>query len=214
MAILFARILPSSRSLLAWLLLACAPVAAAAPVAAEGLSLARAARAQVGVTRNYDPAYVRIAYPGGDVPADRGVCTDVVVRAFRAIGIDLQVKLHEDMRRNFAAYPRKWGLIRPDRNIDHRRVPNLQRWFARQRRALPASLRARDYRPGDVVSWELPGGLDHVGVVSDRRAGSGTEARPLVVHNIGQGAQEEDVLFAWKQTGHYRWQAPGTGARR
>jgi len=183
--------------------------AAHAQGAAEGAVLARAARAQVGVTLSYDPAYTRIPYPGGDVPIARGVCTDVVVRAFRAVGIDLQVKLHEDMRSHFSAYPRKWGLAGPDSNIDHRRVPNLQRWFERQRRALPVTANAADYRAGDVVSWKLPNGLDHVGVVSALHSADGK--RLLVVHNIGQGAREEDVLFAWTQTGHYRWFA-GTGA--
>jgi uncharacterized protein YijF (DUF1287 family) len=167
----------------------------------DGGSLARAAAQQVGVTVAYDPAYTRIPYPNGDVPRERGVCTDVVIRAFRAVGIDLQARVHEDMSRNFAAYPHKWGLARPDANIDHRRVPNLQRWFERQHRALPLSREAADYRAGDVVSWKLPGGLDHVGVVSAARSG----ARPLVVHNIGNGAREEDVLFAWTLTGHYRW---------
>jgi uncharacterized protein YijF (DUF1287 family) len=129
------------------------------------------------------------------------VCTAVVVRAFRAVGIDLQRKGHEDMSRDFAAYPQRWGLARPDSNIDHRRVPNLRRWFERQRRSLPVTKNAADYRAGDVVSWKLPNGLDHVGVVSANRSG----ARPLVVHNIGYGAREEDVLFAWTLTGHYRW---------
>jgi uncharacterized protein len=124
------------------LLFACA-AAAAAP---DGGALARAARGQVGVTTAYDPAYARIAYPNGDVPRDRGVCTDVVVRAFRGVGVDLQARVHEDMSAHFAAYPHKWGLSRPDSNIDHRRVPNLQRWFERQHRALPASALATDYR--------------------------------------------------------------------
>lgn len=186
--------------------------AAAAPAAADGAGLARAARAQVGVTVAYDPAYTRIAYPGGDVPIARGVCTDVVVRAFRAVGIDLQVQLHEDMRAHFAAYPRRWGLRAPDANIDHRRVPNLQRWFERQHRSLPPTRRAADYRPGDVVSWKLPNGLDHIGVVSALRSAHGD--RPMVVHNIGRGAREEDVLFAWTLTGHYRWfTLPGSAAR-
>jgi uncharacterized protein YijF (DUF1287 family) len=192
-------------AVLAFLLLACGS-AAAAP---DGLALARAARAQVGVTVRYDPAYARIAYPNGDVPRDRGVCTDVVVRAFRGIGVDLQARVHEDMRANFGAYPRRWGLAGPDPNIDHRRVPNLQRWFERQHRALPVTAAAADYRPGDLVSWKLPSGLDHIGVVTAARRG----ARPLVVHNIGAGAREEDVLFAWPLTGHYRWFAANGAAR-
>jgi len=174
----------------------------------DGGTLARAAVQQVGVTVAYDPGYTKIPYPNGDVPRERGVCTDVVVRSFRAVGIDLQVKVHEDMSRNFAAYPHKWGLAKPDSNIDHRRVPNLQRWFERQHRALPVTAAAADYRPGDLVSWKLPSGLDHIGVVSAARRG----ARPLVVHNIGAGTREEDVLFAWPLTGHYRWFF-ATGAR-
>src|SRR5205085_7756500 len=161
---------------------------------------ANAARAQVGITLRYDPGYTRIGYPDGDVPADRGVCTDVVVRAFRAAGLDLQRRVHEDMRAHFRDYPQKWGLPGPDANIDHRRVPNLQRWLARQGMAVAVSANPADYRAGDVVSWKLPNGLDHIGVVSPGRLG----ARPLVVHNIGAGAQEDDVLYAWPQTGPYR----------
>ena len=178
--------------------------AAAGPAAAGGREqLLQAAHAQVGVTRFYDGSYVRLAYPGGDVPADRGVCTDVVVRALRATGLDLQQAVHEDMRRDFAAYPALWGLRRPDRNIDHRRVPNLETWLRRAGHALPASTRAADYRPGDLVSWRLPGGLPHIGIVSDRRAPDGS-GRLLVVHNIGAGARVEDVLLAWPVVGHFR----------
>lgn len=162
-----------------------------------------AAHAQVGVTRHYDGSYVRLAYPNGDVPADRGVCTDVVIRAFRATGLDLQREVHEDMRREFAAYPQLWGLARPDRNIDHRRVPNLETWFRRAGHALPVTVDPAGYRPGDVVSWRLPNGLPHIGLVSDRRAADGS-GRFLVVHNIGAGTREEDVLFAWPPVGHYR----------
>ena len=151
----------------------------------------------------YDGAYRRIAYPGGDVPADRGVCTDVVIRAYRAIGIDLQQLVHEDMRRAFAAYPRLWGLKRPDTNIDHRRVPNLQTFFARRGAQLPVSSEAGSYRPGDLVTWMLPGNLPHIGVVSERRSGDGE--RPMIVHNIGRGPQLEDMLFAYRITGHYRF---------
>ena len=165
--------------------------------------LLAAAHAQQGVTRHYDGRYVSLAYPGGDVPADRGVCTDVVIRALRATGLDLQQAVHEDMRRDFAAYPALWGLRRPDRNIDHRRVPNLETWLRRAGHALPASARAADYQPGDLVSWRLPGGLPHIGVVSDRVAGDGS-GRRLVVHNIGAGVQVEDVLLAWPPVGHFR----------
>jgi uncharacterized protein YijF (DUF1287 family) len=182
----------------------------AAPAQAGNVdALLAAGHAQVGVTLHYDPAYVRLAYPGGDVPPDRGVCTDVVIRAYRALGIDLQQRVHEDMRAHFGAYPQAWGLARPDRNIDHRRVPNLAVFFARQGAALPVSRNASDYRPGDLVTWRLPGNLPHIGLVSERRAddaaGATHEARPLILHNVGAGAQLEDVLFAWPVTGHYRY---------
>ncbi|WP_075575196.1 DUF1287 domain-containing protein [Lysobacter antibioticus] len=168
-----------------------------------------AARAQIGVTRFYDPAYVRLAYPGGDVAADRGVCTDVVIRALRSQGLDLQQAVHEDMRANFAAYPGLWGATATDRSIDHRRVPNLRRWFERQRWSLPPSDRPADYRPGDLVTWVLPGHLPHIGIVSERRGWSG---RPLILHNIGRGTQEEDLLFAYPITGRYRPQAAAIAA--
>jgi uncharacterized protein YijF (DUF1287 family) len=163
--------------------------------------LLMAAHAQQGVTTLYDGSYVRLDYPGGDVPQDRGVCTDVVVRAYRAIGIDLQQRLHEDMRRNFASYPALWGLRRTDRNIDHRRVPNLARYFERHGESLARSTQAQDYSPGDLVTWRLPGNLPHIGIVSDRSRGD----VPLIVHNVGAGVQIEDVLFAWPITGHYRY---------
>jgi uncharacterized protein YijF (DUF1287 family) len=178
--------------------------ALATPVlAGERERLLDAAHAQVGVTRYYDSSYVRLAYPGGDVAPDRGVCTDVVVRSLRATGLDLQQAVHEDIRAHFSAYPPLWGLRRPDRNIDHRRVPNLETWMRRAGHALSASARASDYRPGDIVSWRLPGGLPHIGVVSDRRARDGS-GRLLVVHNIGAGAKVEDVLLAWPPVGHFR----------
>lgn len=162
-----------------------------------------AAKAQVGVTRAYDPAYRQLAYPGGDIPLSRGVCSDVVIRAMRKAGYDLQVLVHEDMRAHFDAYPRKWGLRQPDANIDHRRVPNLATFFTRQGRALPVTHDARDYAPGDIVTWRLASGVPHIGVVSDVAAGD--TSRRMVVHNIGWGAQLEDVLFAYELTGHYRW---------
>jgi len=172
--------------------------------AAGRLSAAALARTEARVT--YDPAYVRLAYPGGDVPADRGVCADVVVRVFRAaLGIDLQQRVHEDMTAAFDAYPKLWGLTRPDSNIDHRRVPNLEAFLRRQGAALAITEDAGNYRPGDVVAWNLRGSsgfLPHIGIVTDRRAPSG---RPQVVHNIGAGPKLEDVLFAWPITGHYRW---------
>lgn len=178
-----------------------AAVPAAAPAeTAPGVALARTAAAQVGVTLLYDPAYRRIDYPGGDVPADRGVCTDVVVRAFRALGVDLQREVHEDMRRSFAAYPQLWDLTGPDRNIDHRRVPNLMRWLERRGKGLPTGAQAL---PGDVIAWRLPNGLLHVGIVAEELTRPG--GHHLVVHNIGAGARREDVLFAFERIGHYRW---------
>lgn len=165
--------------------------------------LVEAARAQVGVTSGYDPAYVRIPYPGGDVPLDRGVCSDVLIRAFRAVDVDLQVKVHEDMSANFSAYPTLWGLRQPDSNIDHRRVPNLETWLKRRSMALPLGESAADFRPGDVVSWRLENGQPHIGLVSDQRSADGT--RPLLIHNIGAGVQIEDVLFKWKLSGHFRY---------
>ena len=168
-----------------------------------GPRVAQAAREQIGVTTLYDPAYVVLDYPGGDVPLERGVCCDVVVRAFRKVGLDLQKLVHQDMKGHFSKYPKLWGLPRPDRNIDHRRVPNLQKFFERQGRSLPLGQGKADFRSGDVVAWRLPNNLCHIGVVSDGIvAGS---ARPLIVHNIGAGAREEDVLHSWTIIGHYRW---------
>lgn len=165
-------------------------------------ALVAAARTQIGVTRRYDPRYRRIPYPGGDVPLDGGVCTDVLIRAYRAFGIDLQGLVHQDMRTAWEAYPKDWGLKAPDPNIDHRRVPNLSTFFARHGRSLPARRIPEDYHPGDVVTWRLPSGLPHIGFVSDRRSPAGT---PLVIHNIGWGTQEEDRLFAYTLTGHFRY---------
>ena len=168
----------------------------------HALSTAEAARALIGVTTGYDPAYRRLAYPGGDVPTTTGVCCDVVVRALRsAHDFDLQRAVHEDMRANFTAYPKKWGLKKPDANIDHRRVPNLQTFFQRRGWSLAIGKTAATYQAGDIVTWDLGNGLVHIGVVSDRRAQGGA---PLVIHNIGRGAQEEDVLLSWPLTGHYR----------
>lgn len=163
------------------------------------------AHAQVGVTTRYDPAYRVLAFPGGDVAGDSGVCTDVVIRAFRAIGIDLQVEVHEDMRAHFRAYPSLWGLSRADRNIDHRRVPNLETFLHRRGASLVPGNDADAYQPGDLVSWRLARGEPHVGIVSDRRSDDGL--RPLIVHNIGDGTQVEDVLFKWPPTGHFRYRA-------
>lgn len=156
----------------------------------------------------YDPAYVRIPYPGGDVPADTGVCTDEVIRSYRALGIDLQKEVHEDMEKNFSAYPGKWTwmLSRPDANIDHRRVPNLMVFFSRKGETLAVTGRAEDYRPGELVTWDLGGGVPHIGIVTNHK--SEQSGRYMVVHNIGRGPALEDVLFSWKITGHYRYFGP------
>jgi len=151
----------------------------------------------------YDGAYVRIAYPGGDVPAAIGVCTDEVIRAYRAVGIDLQKEVHEDMAANFSAYPTRWHRQGPDSNIDHRRVPNLMVFFSRKGETLPITNRAEDYAPGDLVTWDLGSGLTHIGMVVDRK--TLLTRRYMIVHNIGQGPKLEDALFNWKITGHYRY---------
>lgn len=170
-----------------------------------------AAKEQIGVTVLYDPSYQRIAYPNGDVPLERGVCTDVVVRAFRRVGIDLQELVHRDMKTAWKAYPSTWGLKRPDPNIDHRRVPNLATFFTRHGRSLPVSSVAGDYAPGDIVTWMLPPGLPHIGVVADVRTAGGV---PLVIHNIGAGTRMEDRLFVYPITGHYRFPAQGRLTKR
>lgn len=161
-----------------------------------------AARRQIGVTVGYDPAYRKIAYPNGDVPSESGVCTDVIIRALRdARKIDLQKLVHEDMKTSFSKYPQMWGLKAPDANIDHRRVPNLQCYFKRKGYALPVSKNAADYKPGDIVTVMVGGKLPHIMIVSDKKTAAGV---PLAIHNIGSGTQEEDVLFAYPLTGHYR----------
>ena len=162
-----------------------------------------AANARAGLQVRYDGAYVALDYPGGDVPETTGVCTDVVIRAYRALGIDLQVLVHEDMRDNFAEYPSKdiWGLSSTDKNIDHRRVPNLQKFFERNGKVLELSQQANDYKAGDIVTWMLPGNLPHIGIVSDQV--SAESGRPLIVHNIGSGPKLEDMLFSFEITGHY-----------
>lgn len=158
---------------------------------------------QTTQTTSYDASYVKLDYPNGDVPPNTGVCADVVVRAFRKAGVDLQKELHEDMKKNFSKYPQKWGARRPDTNIDHRRVPNLMTWFDRQGKTQPITKDAKNYLPGDVVAWELDNGLLHIGMVSKIRV-EGAD-RYAIVHNIGIGARLEDVLFAWKVIGHYRY---------
>jgi len=154
----------------------------------------------------YDGSYVRLKYPGGDVPAGTGVCTDEIVRIYRKLGIDLQKEVHEDMRANFSLYPKSWRLSHPDRNIDHRRVPNLMTFFRRRGEVLPVSGDAGAYAPGDLVTWDLGGGIPHIGMVVDRRSAEG--GRFLLVHNVGEGPKMEDVLFRWKITGHYRYYGP------
>lgn len=153
----------------------------------------------------YDPTYYKISYPNGDIPADKGVCTDVVIRAYRKLGIDLQKEVHEDMKQNFSKYPsqKKWGLKATDTNIDHRRVPNLQTYLTRKGMVKEITDNPKDYLPGDIVTWDLGKGLVHIGVVVDRESRDGK--RPLIVHNIGRGQVMEDVLFAWNITGHYRY---------
>lgn len=151
----------------------------------------------------YDPSYFSIGYPNGDVPADRGVCTDVVIRAYRKLGIDLQKKVHEDMRDNFTQYPKNWGLRAPDKNIDHRRVPNLMTFFTRHGTTLPITQNPSDYQPGDIVCWNLGGAVTHIGIVVHKKSSDGK--RHLIVHNIGAGQVLEDCLFSYKVIGHYRY---------
>jgi uncharacterized protein len=153
----------------------------------------------------YDSTYVRIPYPGGDVPADTGVCTDEIIRAYRAVGVDLQKEVHEDMEQNFSAYPRKWRWLsgHPDTNIDHRRVPNLMVFFSRKGETPAITERAEDYAPGDLVTWDLGGNVPHIGIVVDQK--SPASGRYMILHNVGRGPKIEDVLFSWKITGHYRY---------
>ncbi len=173
----------------------------------EGQSSSRVSRIlegayqQVGKTTIYDAGYRRLSFPGGDVPIERGVCSDVVVRAYRHAGLDLQLLVNQDMAGNFRSYPQLWGLSRPDSNIDHRRVPNLAAFFKRHGQSLPISSRAGDYSAGDIVTWRLPSGVPNIGLVADRLQ----QGRPLVIHNIGAGTQVEDVLFSYVITGHYRY---------
>jgi uncharacterized protein YijF (DUF1287 family) len=189
------------------ILLYCAASAADAagplpPARETGASIAAAARGQVGKTLIYDPAYVRLAYPMGDVPIEAGVCTDVVIRALRdALKMDLQQLVHRDMSAAFSEYPKNWGLKKPDPNIDHRRVPNLRTYFSRMGYSLAVTKKPEDYLPGDIVTCTLPGNIPHVMIVSDTKTAGGV---PLVIHNIGGGAREEDRLFDFPITGRYR----------
>lgn len=166
------------------------------------MRLVSAARMQIGKTVRYDPRYQSIQYPNGDLPMDRGVCTDVIVRAFRVgLGLDLQMLVHEDMKRDFEKYPPHSGSGLPDKNIDHRRVANLRTYFDRRGWPIAATNKAEDYKAGDLVACILPRDLSHIMIVSDKKTVSG---RPLIIHNIGTGTKEEDRLFEFKLTGHYR----------
>ncbi|MBP5993076.1 MAG: DUF1287 domain-containing protein [Acinetobacter sp.] len=156
------------------------------------------ARQQIGQTLYYDPAYTTLKYPMGDVPMIKGVCTDVIIRALRLQGVDLQKLIHEDMKKSFAVYPKKWGLKSTDRNIDHRRVPNIMTYFNRQ----GYEVKDKNYKAGDIVTWDLGKGLVHIGIISNQK--SLVNSTPLVIHNIGSGTQENNILFDYKITGHYR----------
>jgi len=183
------------------IVLVCVSVLHLQVVGGYAAPLVDTARQQIGVTRSYDPSYRKLDYPAGDVPLETGVCTDVVIRAFRGLKIDLQREVHEDMKQAFGQYPRHWGLRRPDPNVDHRRVPNLLTYFTRRGWSVGPSKKAADFRPGDVVAWDLGSGVTHVGIISDARTAAGHH---LVIHNIGSGAQEEDILFTYTIIGHYR----------
>ncbi len=185
------------------------PVLVEKPVSDEITSepvrqILESARKQTTITTGYTQAYYTLPYPAGDVPAETGACTDVVIRAFRTAGLDLQKEVHEDMAANFSAYPQKWGLSKTDTNIDHRRVPNLQMFFTRKGKSIPITLKGEDYSPGDVVSWGLDGkGMTHIGLVSNYWNQS--SKRYFIIHNIGGGTRAEDRLFEWRITGHYRY---------
>ncbi|MBB5350332.1 hypothetical protein HNR46_000556 [Haloferula luteola] len=173
------------------------------------VEIVEAARSQIGKTIRYSPDYMVIDYPGGDIPLDSGVCTDVVVRALRqAFQFDLQKQVHQDMKAHFSAYPAQWGLKRPDRNIDHRRVPNLATFFKRRGLAIPITDRPEDYQPGDIVTCTVPPHLPHIMIVSDRKT---SDSCPFVIHNIGAGTREDDCLFDFPITGHFRFKVPPDG---
>lgn len=173
------------------------------------VDLIKAAKERTFHEVRYDGSYIAISYPNGDVPSSIGVCTDVVIRSYRKVGIDLQIEVHEDISRNFNKYPSKriWGLTKPDKNIDHRRVPNLQVLFERHGTIFQVSNNPDDYLPGDLVTWMLPGNLPHIGIVIDEK--SADRERPLIVHNIGAGPEINDMLFAYPITGHYRYTGHG-----
>ncbi|KIP68239.1 hypothetical protein SN11_20190 [Vibrio harveyi] len=189
------------KSIVMWAVLVSLPAIAEQPI-----SLAEATKERTQYDITYDGSYYQIGYPNGDVASDIGVCTDVIIRSYRKLGVDLQVLVHEDMRDNFSAYPSKriWGLTRTDRNIDHRRVPNLQMFFQRHGVEIPISNDGHNFKPGDIVTWMLPGNLPHIGIVADDL--STDKRRPLIVHNIGGGVVLEDMLFDYPITGHYRFE--------
>lgn len=163
------------------------------------LALVTSARKQIGVTTRYDPAYVRLEYPGGDIDRSKGVCTDVIIRAYRdAFDYDLQKAIHEDMRGNFSAYPKIWGLSRPDKNIDHRRVPNIERFLKRSGFELPAD----DWQAGDLITCRLPGNLPHIAIVSNQL---GPDGLPKVIHNIGRGTREESLIGLYSNERRFRF---------
>lgn len=176
------------------------------PVSAQEafqLKLAQEAKKLTNDQVTYDPQYFKIAYPNGDVPANKGVCTDVVIRAYRKLGIDLQQLVHEDMKANFSLYPKNWGLKSTDKNIDHRRVPNLMVFFERKGQKLNISNDAKNYLPGDIVCWNLGGGITHIGIVSNQFTDD--KKRFKIIHNVGAGQVLEDFLFNYKIIGHYRF---------
>ena len=186
----------------AWLSAQEAVVEKPLTVSEKNLAIVVSVRKQIGVTIKYVPDYVSMGYPGGDVPKETGVCTDVVVRALRGVGFDLQKLVHEDMKAHFSQYPKNWGLKRTDRNIDHRRVPNLKAYFKRKGKSLPVTKKADDYQPGDLVTCTVAGKLPHIMIVSNKKNARGVR---YVIHNIGSGAKEQDSLFSYPITGHYRF---------
>ncbi|MBZ4042033.1 DUF1287 domain-containing protein [Flavobacterium hibisci] len=168
--------------------------------------LSEAAISIIDPSVKYDPAYFAIKYPNGDIPEDKGVCTDVVIRAYRKLGIDLQKEVHEEMSENFSEYPnlKKWGMTKPDTNIDHRRVPNLEVFFERKGTKLPVSENGKDYKTGEIVTWMINNKLPHIGIVTHKKSDDGK--RNLIVHNVGGGQVLEDCLFAYKIVGHFKYQ--------
>jgi len=184
----------------------CFTVASPSWAASRSDAIVEAAIERTQLNIRYDGKYVQLSYPNGDVPSDTGVCTDVIIRTYRAaFSFDFQKAVHEDMRQNFDVYPQSWGLSRPDRNIDHRRVPNLETFLKRQGAALKITKKSDDYLPGDIVSWRLGGYLPHIGIVSDKKTAKGV---PLIIHNIGAGPVEDNLLFIADINGHFRFEPP------